>query len=91
MIARRASTGFLLSLVMVCFFCGFRCVAQSSSDFDRGMAEFRAGNYSSAATLLASAEAASPGTTAALLYKAKPLVHLRIAILLTRSICWGSF
>jgi tetratricopeptide (TPR) repeat protein len=50
--------------------------AQTASDFDRGMAEFRAGNYASAAKLYASAEAASPGTTDALLYQAKSLVHL---------------
>src|SRR6266496_1541601 len=76
MIACRASPGFLLSLVMVWTFCGLRCSAQSSSDFDRGLAEFRAGNYSSSAALLARAEAASPGRTDALLYQAKALVHL---------------
>jgi len=39
------------------------------------MAEFRAGNYSSAAVLFADAETASPGATDALLYQAKSLVH----------------
>jgi len=77
MITRRANTGFFLSLVMVCSFCGLRSWAQSSSDFDRGVAEFRAGNYSSAAALFAGAETASPGATDALLCQAKALVHLQ--------------
>ena len=50
--------------------------AQSSSDYDRGLTEFRAGNYSLAAEIFAHAEAASPGKTDALLYRAKALVHL---------------
>lgn len=50
--------------------------AQSEGDFARGVAEFRAGNYASAAELLGHAEAASPGTTDALLFEAKALVHL---------------
>ena len=77
MIEWRASTGFFVFLMMVWAFCGVRGSAQPSSDFDRGVAEFRAGNYSSAATLLARAEAAAPGTTDALLYQAKALVHLQ--------------
>jgi tetratricopeptide (TPR) repeat protein len=51
--------------------------AQSGAAFDRGMNEFRAGKYSSAAELFAEAEAASPGATDALLYRAKSLVKLR--------------
>lgn len=74
---RRANPGVLLPLVMVWFLCGLWGFAQSSGDFDRGVAEFRAGNYSSAAALFASAEAASPGATDALLYQAKSLVHLQ--------------
>ena len=50
--------------------------AQSSPDFDRGLAEFRASNYSSAADIFARVEAASPGTTDALLYRAKSLAHV---------------
>jgi tetratricopeptide (TPR) repeat protein len=50
---------------------------QSGGAFGRGLAEFRAGNYSSAAALFADAEAASPGATDALLYQAKSLVHLQ--------------
>jgi tetratricopeptide (TPR) repeat protein len=77
MIGRRANPGLFLSLVMACSFCGLGSWAQSSSDFDRAVAEFRAGNYSSASTLFAGVEAASPGTTEALLYQAKALVHLQ--------------
>jgi tetratricopeptide (TPR) repeat protein len=73
----RANAGFCLPLVMLLFLCGFRDSAQSSSAFDRGLAEFRAGNYSSAAALFADAEAASPGATDAPLYQAKSLVHLQ--------------
>jgi tetratricopeptide (TPR) repeat protein len=50
--------------------------AQSGGDFDRGLSEFRASNYAKAAKLFASAESSSPGTTDALLYEAKSLIHL---------------
>jgi Flp pilus assembly protein TadD len=51
--------------------------AQTDSDFDQGVTEFRSGNYASAASLLARAESNSPGKTDALLYQAKALVHLQ--------------
>jgi tetratricopeptide (TPR) repeat protein len=73
----RANPGFWLPWVVLLFLCGFRGAAQSSSAFDRGLAEFRAGNYPSAAALFTDAEAASPGATDALLYQAKSLVHLQ--------------
>jgi len=63
--------------VLVWIIYGLPCSAQSSSAFDRGLTEFRAGNYSSAASLFAEAETASPSTTDALLYRAKSLVHLQ--------------
>jgi tetratricopeptide (TPR) repeat protein len=72
---RYANSSFLL--IAVLFLGGLQGSAQSSSAFDRGLAEFRAGKYSSAAVLFAEAEAASPGTTDALLYRAKSLVHLQ--------------
>lgn len=50
--------------------------AQSMTDFDRALAEFQAGNYAQAATMFASVESAVPGTTDALLYRAKSLVHV---------------
>jgi len=74
--ARKGNPRVLLGLAVAWFFFGSGSFAQSGADFDRGMAEFRAGNYSSAAKLFASAETASPGTTDALLYQAKSLVHL---------------
>lgn len=56
--------------------CVFRGFAQSTGDFDRAMAEFRAGNYPQAAAMFAKADAAAPGSTDALLYEAKALVHV---------------
>ena len=56
------------------------CVAWAAAqggDFDQGVVEFRAGNYSEAATLFARAESAAPGKTSALLFEAKCLVHLQ--------------
>jgi tetratricopeptide (TPR) repeat protein len=73
----RASAGLLLLAAEVLLLCGLRSFAQSSDTFDRGLAAFRAGNYSSAAALFAESEAASPGATDALLYQAKSLVHLQ--------------
>jgi Tfp pilus assembly protein PilF len=79
---RHANSVFLFPVAVVLFLGGLRGSAQSSSAqisgaFDRGMAEFRAGNYSSAAVSFADAETASPGATDALLYQAKSLVHLQ--------------
>lgn len=50
--------------------------AQSSKALEQGMAEFRAGNYATAAAQFAQVEKSSPGTTDALLYEAKCFVHL---------------
>jgi tetratricopeptide (TPR) repeat protein len=61
---------------MLCFSGGSYSSAQSSSDFDRALAEFRAGNYAQAASMFASVDTAAPGTTDALLYRAKSFVHL---------------
>lgn len=57
--------------------CPARAFAQTNSDFDRGMAEFRAGNYAASAAMFARAESAAPGSTDALLYQAKSQVHLQ--------------
>ena len=56
--------------------CPLKSRAQTEGDFARGVAEFRAGNYSSAAELLERAETASPGKTDALLFEGKAFVHL---------------
>jgi tetratricopeptide (TPR) repeat protein len=53
------------------------CEAQTGSEYSRGVAAFRAGEYSAAADLFAQAETATPGTTDALVYQAKALVHLQ--------------
>jgi tetratricopeptide (TPR) repeat protein len=74
--ARLANPTRFLVLSVLCMVCTLESGAQTEGDFARGVAEFRAGNYSSAAELLAHAEAASPGMTDALLYKSKCLVHL---------------
>src|SRR5262249_33328508 len=71
----RTSAGLLFSAVVV-LFCLSLSSAQSGPDLDRALVEFRAGNYSSAAGIFAQVEAASPGKTDALLYRAKSLVHL---------------
>jgi len=73
---RCAQTGFWLFWGLVWLICGLPGSAQSGSPFDRGLTAFRAGNYSAAAVLFAEAETASPGTTDALLYQGKSLVHL---------------
>lgn len=55
---------------------GVRGAAQTESEYLRGMAAYRAGDYASAADLFARAEMAAPGTTDALIYQAKSLIHL---------------
>jgi Tfp pilus assembly protein PilF len=68
-----------VSLIIGGIFCIPSPAAQDSGakqDFERGLSEFRSGSYSSAAVKFASAEAAAPGTTDALLYQAKCFVHL---------------
>lgn len=65
---RKAIIAVLLSLTAM--------TAQTNEEFNRGVAEFQAGNYTSAAASFAKAEATSPGTTDALLYQSKSLIHL---------------
>src|SRR5229473_2090341 len=55
----------------------FKCAAQADSEYTRGIAAFRAGDYASAADLFAKADSAAPGTTDALIHEAKSLVHLQ--------------
>ena len=55
----------------------FRCFAQTENEYARGVAAFRAGDYAVAASLFAVAETSAPGTTDALIYEAKSLVHLQ--------------
>jgi tetratricopeptide (TPR) repeat protein len=78
---RSAAAWFLralaLSVLPALLFLPGRSFAQASDDFDRGLNEFRAGNYSTAAKLFSHIEESSPGTTEALLYGAKCLIHLQ--------------
>jgi len=74
----RANRHLSLSLVMVCCIGALGSFAQSSGDFDRALAEFRDGNYTQAAEMFALVDTAAPGTTDALLYRAKALVHLQV-------------
>ena len=53
------------------------CVAQTGNEYSRGVAAFRAGDYAAAADFFAKAESAAPGTTDALIYQAKSLIHLQ--------------
>jgi tetratricopeptide (TPR) repeat protein len=77
MIPRMASTRFLIYRAAVSILCVAWAGAQTGADFDKGAAEFRAGNYAAAAALFARAESAVPGKTPALLNEAKCLVHLQ--------------
>jgi tetratricopeptide (TPR) repeat protein len=72
-----AKPRFLLCGAIIYLVCVAMCNAQTDTDFDKATTEFRAGNYRAAAALFARAESSSPGKTAALLYKAKSLVHLQ--------------
>src|SRR2546430_15138821 len=63
-------------LAIICFASSFRSSAQSTSDFDRALAEFRAANYAQAASMFAKVDTNAPGSTVALLYRAKSFVHL---------------
>ena len=69
--------------------CGSACLAfllltlspftmvQSPSDYESAVAAFNAGDYSAAEILFAKTEAASPGSTDALLYEAKCMIQLQ--------------
>jgi tetratricopeptide (TPR) repeat protein len=49
---------------------------QSGTDYDRAEVAYRKGDYAKAAELFANAEAASPGTTSALIEQSTCLIHL---------------
>lgn len=65
-----------LCLFLVSVFCISHSLGQSNSDYDRAVGTFRAGDYAQAAEMFAGVEDARPGTTDALLYRAKCLVHV---------------
>ena len=75
---RSAKTGCLLGCALLCAsLSAAQTGADARADYENGIAEFQAGNYSAAAALLAHVESASPGKTQALLYQAKCMVHLQ--------------
>jgi tetratricopeptide (TPR) repeat protein len=69
--------GMLHWTVLLLLVIPFRVGAQTDNEYARGVAAFRAGDYAAAADLFTKAETAAPGTTDALIYGAKSLVHLQ--------------
>jgi tetratricopeptide (TPR) repeat protein len=67
----------LCRAVMLLVLVPFICAPQTDSEYARGVAAFRAGDYALAADLFAKAELAAPGTSDALIYQAKSLIHLQ--------------
>jgi tetratricopeptide (TPR) repeat protein len=66
------------SFTLLCFSqCALAQNNSSGDDYERATEEFRAGHYASASALFERAEAASPGTTDALLFEGKALVHIQ--------------
>ena|SRR5438093_5318692 len=49
--------------------------SQTAKDYERAMADFHEGDYSSAAELFGKVDVASPGATEALLFEGKCLIH----------------
>src|ERR1700719_695232 len=70
-------SGVLYGAVMLLLLVPFICAAQTDSEYARGAAAFRVGDYASAADLFAKAEIAAPGTTDALIHQAKSHIHLQ--------------
>jgi len=72
-----ARSGILCGALTLFLLVPFMCAGQISSEYERGVAAFRAGDYFTAADLFAKADAVAPGATDALIYQAKSLVHLQ--------------
>jgi len=72
-----ARSGMLCGAVVLLLLVPSICAPQTDSEYARGIAAFRAGDYASAADLFAKAEMAAPGTTDALIYQAKSHIHLQ--------------
>lgn len=70
-------SGVLRCALVLLLLIPFRCAAQMDTEYARGVTAFRSGDYTAAADLFAKAEAIAPGTTDALIYQAKSLVHLQ--------------
>src|SRR6266849_703898 len=72
-----ARSGMLCGAVVLLLLVPSICAPQTDSEYARGVAAFRAGDYASAADSFAKAEMAAPGTTDALVYQAKSHIHLK--------------
>jgi tetratricopeptide (TPR) repeat protein len=70
-------SGLLHGAALLLLLVPLQCSAQSDAEYARGVAAFRSGDYAAAADLFAKAEIAAPGSTDALIYQAKSLVHLQ--------------
>jgi tetratricopeptide (TPR) repeat protein len=70
-------SGTLGRAVMLLLFVPLTCAAQTDREYARAAAAFRAGDYAAAADLFARADRAAPGTTDALIWQAKSLIHLQ--------------
>jgi tetratricopeptide (TPR) repeat protein len=69
--------GVLRGAVLLLLLVPFKCSAQTDTEYAQGVAAFRSGDYAAAADFFAKAETATPGSTDALIYQAKALVHLQ--------------
>src|SRR5712692_4440246 len=74
---RRERSRLLCWTVYLILFSPMGTIAQTESEYLRGVAAFRAGDYAAAANLFAKADTAASGATDALIYEAKSLVHLQ--------------
>src|SRR6266851_7752462 len=72
-----ARSGMLCGAVVLLLLVPSICAPQTDSEYARGVAAFRAGDYAAAADLFAKADVAAPGTTDALICQAKSLIHLQ--------------
>lgn len=73
----RDRSGILCGALLLLLLVPLICVAQTGNEYSRGVAAFRAGDYAAAADFFAKADSAAPGTTDALIYQAKSLIHLQ--------------
>jgi len=73
----RSRSGMFCGALTLFLLVPFICAGQINGEYEAGAAAFRAGDYATAADWFAKADAAAPGATDALIYRAKSLVHLQ--------------
>jgi tetratricopeptide (TPR) repeat protein len=75
---RQNSASATLVMILIALALGAPALVRpQTGDFERGVAEFQAGNYAAAFDVFARSETLAPGTTDALLYEGKCLIHLQ--------------